>query len=162
MPKSAGARALLVRAYASNGQFEAARRSSAELHDLTPETAEDFLFMGIDANSRQDFEAALKYADEAVRRRPSLVAYSFRGDARFNWADDTGDLATAEAAVEDEDAVKRFLPDEPFEILESVEARLIAASTMQPPDCRTNGKRFSPRRPAKWKSSNVTTTTRPP
>jgi serine/threonine protein kinase/predicted Zn-dependent protease len=127
MPDSVAARALLALAYGFNGQMEASDRARTELQDLTPETPEDYLFMGL-MQVRRDPERGLKYLDEAVRRRPSLVAYSFRGDARLNWADDTGDPAEAELAMEDAEAVKQFLPDDPLALLESVEARLAAAS----------------------------------
>ncbi len=127
MPESAAARALLTLAYGFDGQMEAYDRGLTELQDLTPETPEDYLFMGL-VQSLKDPERGLKYLDEAVRRRPSLVAYSFRGDARLNWADDTGDAAEAELAMEDADAVKLFIPDDPLALVESVEARLAAAS----------------------------------
>src|SRR5262249_27442913 len=127
-PDSVMARALLAHAYGTLAEWAKAATALRELESLTPRTPEDLLFKGLAvANFRP--EDGLPLMDQAIRQRPSNIAYLLRADARTMRAMDTAAVADAEAAVDDAEFAKRLLPgNNPVALWTSVNARLTAAT----------------------------------
>jgi tetratricopeptide (TPR) repeat protein len=133
-PQSVAARALLALAYAYGAEgaevVERLERLLQEAGQLSPITAEDYLFLG-QAQAEYDPVAGLRMLDEAIRRRDSSVARLIRAEARTWRAMDTANPVDAEAAVEDAVVAKNMLPDSPIALAASVRAHLVAASAYE-------------------------------
>jgi len=125
-PGAVAARAIL--ALACSNAFQGPRfvALALELDQLSPITAEDLLFKGqVEAMFRP--ERSLQSIDESIRRRDSVVARIARTDARANHAQLTGELRSAELAVEDALVIRGMQPDNPLVLGRSVYAQLVAA-----------------------------------
>jgi serine/threonine protein kinase len=125
-PGAVAARALL--ALACSNALEGPRfvALAQELDQLSPITTEDFLFKGqVEAQFRP--ERSLQTIDEAIRRRDSVVARIARTDARANHALLTGELRSAELALDDALVIRGMQPNNPLVLGRSVYAHLLAA-----------------------------------
>jgi serine/threonine protein kinase len=126
LPESVAARAMLALAYYNGGQTALMEQAWQHLDRMTPSTPEDFLFQGqIEAILRH--ERSLQTLDEAVRRCHSAIAHAVRADARANRALFSGVVSDAELALDDAQAARVMLPDNPFVLGRSVFAQLVAA-----------------------------------
>ena len=125
-PGAVAARALL--ALACSNAFEGPRfvALAQELDQLSPITSEDLLFKGqVEAQFRP--ERSLQTIDESIRRRDSVVARIARTDARANHAQLTGELRSAELALDDALVIRGMQPNNPLVLGRSVYAHLVAA-----------------------------------
>jgi len=125
-PGAVAARALL--ALACSNALEGPRfvALAQELDQLSPITSEDLLFTGqVEAQFRP--ERSLQTIDESIRRRDSVVARIARTDARANHAQLTGELRSAELALEDALVIRGMQPNNPLVLGRSVYAHLVAA-----------------------------------
>jgi serine/threonine protein kinase len=130
LPASVSARALLAAAYVSAGWWEKYEQALDELDALTPESAEDFLFLGL-AESYLDPERGRRSLDEAIRRRRLPAAFVVRAEVCTNQAVDSGDIRDADAAVDDARLACQMLPDNPAALLASLDAHLAAAAAYE-------------------------------
>jgi tRNA A-37 threonylcarbamoyl transferase component Bud32/tetratricopeptide (TPR) repeat protein len=132
LPKSVAARGMLAAAYADDGHWERFDRTIREMEELTPLTAEDFLFKGY-AWANLEPEQGLQMIKQAVdfdrRPRPMVgIALLLRAEVRAFVAQDTDNLAEAEGAVLDARYAREFLRDNPTAIWVSLEAHLAKAA----------------------------------
>ena len=111
---------MLAAAYSAKAEWEKYNQAMRRLEQLTPQTSEDYLFKGHALAQGWDYERGLAMIEEAIRRRPSLVASLLLADARTWYACDLTDLKKGEqllaAAVQDADSAKRLLPGNAFAI----------------------------------------------
>ncbi len=130
LPNSVAARALLAIACADNGQEDRYEQLSLEIQQLTPSSAEDYLFKGY---ARQVNEAGrgLEDVNEGIRRRDSPFGRALRAFVRANRAIDSGKPEDAEAALADADVARGMLPNNQMVLYTSVYARLAAAGIYQ-------------------------------
>jgi serine/threonine protein kinase len=136
MPDSVAARAMFVWAFFFSGGGEGVMHEEVEaLQRLQPVTPEDFLFKGQVESIGGDPARALRTLDEAVARRRSGVALLTRAWVRSRYAQDAGDLAAAEGAVEDATSARALLGDNPYAFAMSVVAHDAAAVA-----CRQKGR----------------------
>jgi tetratricopeptide (TPR) repeat protein/predicted Ser/Thr protein kinase len=126
LPESVAARALLAAAYVSSGWWEKYEEVLGDLENLSPESAEDYLFRGL-AESYLDPLRARQSLDEAIRRRRLPAAFVVRAEVSTNRAVDSGDIHDAEAALADARIACELLPDNPAALLASLNAHLVAA-----------------------------------
>src|SRR5262249_28446529 len=77
MPKSVVARAMLPLVYFNLGQPVLSRRINNELEGMPAATPEDYLFKGY-ALATSHASRALPLLDEAIHRRPSVIALAIR------------------------------------------------------------------------------------
>jgi hypothetical protein len=125
-PGAVAARALL--ALACSNAYEGPRfvALAQELDQLSPITSEDLLFKGqVGAQFRP--ERGLQTIDESIRRRDSVVARIARTDARAHHAQLTGELRSAELALDDALVIRGMQPNNPLVLGRSVYAHLVAA-----------------------------------
>jgi tetratricopeptide (TPR) repeat protein len=127
LPQSVAARAMLSFAYGRIGEWEKANQALREMEELSPQSPEDFLFEG-NAWQHIDPVKGLRILDEAVRRRPSLLARVFRAEALASLAQETGTVADAERAVQEAEVAKQLLPGNPLPTIYALWARILAAS----------------------------------
>ena len=125
------AHSLLASAYVMNWQRVKYAQTLREVERLSPVTPEDLLFKG-HAESFLDPERGLQTLDEALRRRDStsthsIIARAIRAGIRTRLALVTGDAAAAEQAIEDVTVVKAIMPGNPYPLVGSVYAHLVAA-----------------------------------
>jgi hypothetical protein len=125
-PGAVAARSVLALASANTLQSPRFVALALELDQLSPVTAEDFLFKG-QAEAMYRPERSLQTIDESIRRRDSVVARIARTDARANHAQMMGELRSAELAMEDALVIRGMQPDNPFVLGRSVYAHLVAA-----------------------------------
>jgi serine/threonine protein kinase/tetratricopeptide (TPR) repeat protein len=130
LPESVSARALLAAACVSAGWWEKYEQALDELDTLTPDSAEDFLFLGL-AESYLDPVRGRQSLDEAIRRRRLPVAFVVRAEVCTNQAVDSGDIRDADAAVGDARLACQMLPDSPAALLSSLNAHLAAAAVYE-------------------------------
>ena len=127
LPTSVAARALLASAYIWDGQYETYDTTVTEMERLTPSTPQDYLFKG-QAEEYGDPEHSLPILDEAVRLLPnSPLARMLRAEARANLTTDTGSPADAQAAIDDMEMAKAWLPGNAYGLEVSVWVHLAAA-----------------------------------
>jgi len=126
LPDSVMARGMLAVAYAYNGEWNQYIQTVEKMQLLTPRTPEDWLFKGY-AEGQHDPALGLRTLERAMSERPMMIAYLLRAELRFWHAQDTGDLATAQMAVQDADFVRKSLPQNPIAIWVSLEAWLVQA-----------------------------------
>jgi tetratricopeptide (TPR) repeat protein len=130
MPDSVAAHAMLVAARYHTGDFELAMEALEKVERLEPVTPEDFIFKGY-AESFEDPPRGLATLDEAVRRRKSPLAMLMRSHARAINAWDTGKTTLAEQAVEDAAFARVMLGENPYALVTSLQAHLVAAVCYQ-------------------------------
>jgi tetratricopeptide (TPR) repeat protein len=127
------ARAMLGLAYYQSPQGSRFEHVFQELETLSPRSLEDYLFKGqVEAIIHP--ERGLKTLDEAVRRRDSSIIRALRTEARANHALFTGEVRTAELALEDSRVAKAMLPGNPLVLARSVYAHLVAAGIYENAD----------------------------
>jgi serine/threonine protein kinase/tetratricopeptide (TPR) repeat protein len=132
-PQSVAARASLAMAYLENCQWELFDQTLSQAHRLTPDTAEDYLYLG-KAQSMYHPHKAMQLLDKAIQegqKGPSLIAHLCRADVLLNLARDGGDADLAQQAAEEADLVKKWLPDNPVALRTALEARTIAIYAYQ-------------------------------
>jgi tetratricopeptide (TPR) repeat protein len=126
MPDSVAARAMLALAHLHGGQGSHFLQAALKIAQMTPHTAEDFLFKG-QVESLTRSERALQTLDEAIRQRDSIIGRAVRLEARANYALFTDNLDVAAGALDDAQVAKSMLPGNPVVLARSVEAHLVAA-----------------------------------
>jgi serine/threonine protein kinase len=127
LPSSVAARALLASAYIWDGQWDNYDAALTEMERLTPSTPQDYLFKG-QAETYGEPDRALPVLDEAVRQLPnSPLARMIRAEARAGRATDSGSPADAQAAIDDMEMAKAWLPGNAYGIGISLWVHLIAA-----------------------------------
>jgi serine/threonine protein kinase len=127
LPASVAARALLASAYLWDGQYDHYDATLTEMERLTPSTPQDYLFKG-QAENYAEPDRSLPVLDEAVRLLPtSPLARMIRAEARAGRATDSGSPADAQAALEDLEMAKAWLPGNPYGLEVSLWAHLAAA-----------------------------------
>jgi tetratricopeptide (TPR) repeat protein len=124
--QSVAARALLATAYLASGWWEKYEQALDDLGGLTPDSAEDYLFLGL-AESYLDPVRGRQSLDEAIRRRRLPAAFVIRAEVSTNQAVDSGDIRHAEAALSDARLACELLPANPAALVASLNAHLVAA-----------------------------------
>jgi serine/threonine protein kinase len=126
LPESVAARALLALACAESSQTARLEQVYRGLGPMRPSTAEDYLYQGhLEALLRPD--GGLDLLDEAVRLRNSVIARALRTETRASRAFYTGNIADAQAALDDAAVARGMLPDHPFVLAQTIFAQLVAA-----------------------------------
>jgi tetratricopeptide (TPR) repeat protein len=130
LPKSVTAHAVLAIAYDNDGLFEKSRRISDEMNNLTPASAEDYLFKGYATNV---FEPGQGLADlnEGISQRDSPLGRAMRAQVRTTRAMDTGKMQEALNALTDANAALLMLPENAWVLSASTYARMVAAGIFE-------------------------------
>jgi serine/threonine protein kinase len=126
MPESVAARALLALGYYNSGKMALMTQQWRDLDQMVLSTPEDYLFKG-QVEALRHAGASLETLDAAVRRRNSVIARAVRTEARANRALFSGEVRDAELALEDAVVARSMLPNNPFVLVSSVYAQLVAA-----------------------------------
>jgi serine/threonine protein kinase len=126
LPESVAARALLAMSYQDAG-VEKYERFILEMAQLSPSSPEDYLFKGYAREVNELGGLGLADLDEGIQRRDSLLGRALRTFARANRAIDSGQRQDAEAALDDANAARGMLPDNPLALYTSLYARLVVA-----------------------------------
>jgi tetratricopeptide (TPR) repeat protein len=131
LPNSVAARGMLAAAYADDGHWVRFDRTIREMEELTPLSAEDFLFKGYAWANLEPVQGLqmIKQAFDFDRRpRPMVgIALLLRAEVRAFVAQDTDNLEAAKGAVLDATYAREFLRDNPTAIWVSLEAHLAKA-----------------------------------
>jgi serine/threonine protein kinase len=131
LPNKVAARAMLATAYNYDCQFEKYDQALVELERLSPATPEDYLFKG-QAEGYYEPERGLLLLDAAIRLLPtSPIARVLRGEARGGRAVDTAAPADAQAAINDVQMAKSWLPGNAYPLGMSLWVHLIGASVFE-------------------------------
>jgi serine/threonine protein kinase len=131
LPNNVAPRAMLATAYNWDFQFEKYDQMLVELERLSPVTPEDYLFKG-QAEGYYEPQRGLLLLDEAVRLLPtSPIARVVRGEARGGRAVDTAAPADAQAAIDDVQMAKTWLPGNAYPLEISLWVHLISASVFE-------------------------------
>jgi serine/threonine protein kinase len=125
LPQSVAARALLAMSYADAGQDE--ERIIREMARLSPSSPEDYLFKGYAREINELGGQGLADLDEGIKQRDFPLGRALRTFARANRAIDSGRLQDAKAALDDANAARGMLPDNPLALYVSLYARVVAA-----------------------------------
>ena len=127
LPNSVAARALLASAYIWDAKYENYDATVTEMERMTPSTPQDYLFKG-QAEIYGEPERGLPVLDEAVRLLPtSPLARMIRAEARATLATDSGSPADAQAAIDDMEMAKAWLPGNAYGLEISLWAHMTAA-----------------------------------
>jgi hypothetical protein len=118
---------MLAMAYLNFGDWHRYAATTAALETLTPHTPEDYLFKGY-AYLFLDFEKALENANEAVKLSKSPLARAVRAHIRKLQAEDRADPDEAKGAMDDVQAAKAYLPNNPYVLSVSVWVHVVAAN----------------------------------
>ena len=110
LPESVAAWSLLAVAYNTAGRMTEYQQALAKAMALPALTPEDYMFRG-HAESFNDSDRALKTLEEAIRRRPSLLARLVRIDVLKSKLLDTPDPQQARLTMEEMQWIKLQLPD---------------------------------------------------
>jgi tetratricopeptide (TPR) repeat protein len=130
LPESVAAKSLLANTCIKAGQLIRALQLWKHVQELTPASAEDFLFKGDCATICAPNEAA-QLMDKAIRLHDSVIGRYKRAEVRAHRAIDSGDSKEAESAVADAEIAKGMLPDSPSVLSTCVKAHLAAASAYE-------------------------------
>jgi serine/threonine protein kinase len=128
LPRSAAAWGLLATAYNYAGRTTDYAHAVGEAMRLPAVTPEDYLFRG-HAEALLDPERALVTLDEAVRRRPSMLAHLLHTEALRLRLLDVPDVAQARQAMDDIRALRWQVPDNPMVLSLSVLVHLVCYQT---------------------------------
>ena len=131
LPESVAARALLAISYSDAGKDEKYERFIVEMAQLSPSSSEDYLFKGYAREVNELGGLGLADLDEGIQRHDSLLGRALRTLARANRAIDSGQRQDAEAALDDANAARGMLSDNPLALYTSLYARLVAAGIYQ-------------------------------
>lgn len=131
LPESVAIRGMLAFAYGRIGDSVGTQSILQELEHLTATTPEDFLFKGL-GEGGLDAQKGLATLDEAVRRRPSVVARLIRAEVRSHHLQQVdADPAAAELAIEDALAARQLLPDNPSALQTSLLTHVVALGAFE-------------------------------
>jgi tetratricopeptide (TPR) repeat protein len=130
LPESVAARALLAMSYTDYGQPERAEQLILDLQQLSPVSAEDYLFKGYVREANEPGQG-LADLNEGIRRRDSPLGRALRAFIRTNRAIDTGQTQDVAEALRDANVARDMLPDNQLALFASVYARLTAAALYQ-------------------------------
>jgi tetratricopeptide (TPR) repeat protein len=129
LPDSVAARALLAMSYGDVGQIEKVERLTRDMAQLSPSSPEDYLFRGYASEVIDLGGLGLADLDEGIRQRDSPLGRALRAIARANRAIDSGRRRDAMAALDDANAARGMLKDNPLALFASLYARTVAAGT---------------------------------
>jgi tetratricopeptide (TPR) repeat protein len=127
MPRSIPALALLAAAYSDVGRWSDYFQTLAKAEQLPAVTRDDYLFLGY-AEAVEDPEKGLQTLNEAAARGNSPVVRLIRGGVYLNLANYRGGIEPAQLAVEDADAARTMLEDNPSPLTLGLQARLALAN----------------------------------
>jgi len=128
MPNSVAAHALLANAYESNEEHEKSARIAKVLPTLEAVTLQDYLLLG-QAQFYSDFALGLSTLDQAVQLdKTSVQARLTRGSILAERAMDTGDIETADRALDDLRIAGELLDPNCYLLGNQLQAHLIAAT----------------------------------
>jgi tetratricopeptide (TPR) repeat protein len=119
LPDSVAAWAMLAVAKRSAGSYTEYQQALGRATELVPQSPEDYLFRG-HAEVHLDPERGLQSLDEAIRRRPSVLARLVRLNAVRRHLLDVPGPERARQAMEDAKWIKQFLPENPVVLSESL------------------------------------------
>ena len=131
LPESVAARALLAISYTDAGQDDKYERCILEMARLSPSSAEDKLFKGYAREVNELGGPGLPDLDAGIQQHDSPLGRALRAFARANRAIDSGQRRDAEAALDDANAARGMLPDNPLALYVSLYARVVAAGIYQ-------------------------------
>lgn len=112
LPTSVAAWSMLAVAQSNCGQGAEYEQALARAAELEAESPEDYLFRG-HAESILDPARGLQLMDEAIRRRPSVLARLLRLDAARRQILDSPSSERARQAIQDARFIKQYHPDNP-------------------------------------------------
>jgi tetratricopeptide (TPR) repeat protein len=127
MPQSVAAHALLAVAYSEVSRWADYFQTLAKAEQLPAVTRDDYLFKGY-AESVEDPDKGLRTLHEAAARGNSPVVRLIRGQVYLNIALYRGGVAAAESAIEDADAARTMLDDNPNPLTLRLSARIALAN----------------------------------
>jgi serine/threonine protein kinase len=119
LPQSVAAWSMLAVAKMSAGSQTESQRALVRAMELSPKSPEDYLFRG-HAEAHLDPERGLRSLDEAIRRRPSVLARLVRLHAVRRHLLDAPGPERARQAMEDAKWIKQYIPDHPLVLIESL------------------------------------------
>ena len=119
LPESVAAWSMLAVAKRSAGSQTEDQQALARATELVAQSPEDYLFRG-HAEIHLDPERGLRSLDEAIRRRPSVLARLVRLNAVRRHLLDVPGLERARQAMEDAKWIKQYLPENPVVLSESL------------------------------------------
>ena len=119
LPESVAAWSMLAVAKSRAASQTEYQHALARATELVAHSAEDYLFRG-HAEILLDPERGLRSLDEAIRRRPSVLARLVRLNAVRRHLQDVPSLERARQATEDAKWIKQYLPENPVVLSESV------------------------------------------
>jgi serine/threonine protein kinase len=130
LPRSVAARSMLAEAYGNVDRLKEQEGLVAALDSLPLKAPEDYLFKAY-LEAPGDTERGLKALDEAIHQHPSTLARLMRADVRVMRASATADPADIERALEDANAARNALPENPVALSVSLGAHLVAAGAYE-------------------------------
>jgi tetratricopeptide (TPR) repeat protein len=98
---------------------------------LSPSSAEDKLFKGYAREVNELGGSGLPDLDAGIQQHDSPLGRALRAFARANRGVDSGQRRDAEAALEDANAARGMLPENPLALYVSLYARVVAAGIYQ-------------------------------
>ena len=119
LPESVAAWSMLAVAKSSAVSQTEYQQALARAMELVAQSPEDYLFRG-HAEILLDPERGLWSLDEAIRRRPSVLARLVRLNAVRRHLQDVPGLERARQAMEDAKWIKQYLPENPVVLSETV------------------------------------------
>jgi len=125
-PRSVAAQSMLAEAYSRDGRLDEYEKIFLLLEKIPPLTPDDYLFKGM-AESIMDPRRGLKTLGEAIHQRNSPIARRLRGDVCAHVALDTTDPEMARLALEDANAARAMMPENPVVLATDLWAHLVAA-----------------------------------
>jgi tetratricopeptide (TPR) repeat protein len=126
-PDSVAARGMLAIVYFGCGDWHRYYQMLPEIDALAPRTSEDYLFKGY-AQHYVDLDKSLRNLDEAVKRSRSPLARVIRAKNYLYQAESRADLEAGKRALDDVQAGREYLPDNPFVLSMSLWAHAVAAN----------------------------------
>ena len=119
LPESVAAWSMLAVAKMNAGRQTECQQALARATELVAQSPEDYLFRG-HAEALLDPERGLRSLDEAIRRRPSVLARLVRLNAVRRHLLDVPGPERARQAMEDAKWIKQYLPDNAVVLSESL------------------------------------------
>lgn len=131
-PRRVAPGALLAAIYMDFGFAERALELLDTLRELTPDTSEDFLFLGY-AVSFMNPEEGFALMAEGINRHDSLVAHALRARAQAMVILMTGKSSDLQQARDDARTAKNMMKGNPFALSQSAFVELVAAGLLKQP-----------------------------
>jgi tetratricopeptide (TPR) repeat protein len=129
LPESVAAWSMLAVAKTRAVSLTEYQQALARATELVAESPEDYLFRG-HAEILLDPERGLRSLDEAIRRRPSVLARLVRLNAVRRHLLDVPGLERARQAMEDVQWIKQYLPEHPVVLSESLLTHLACSHVL--------------------------------